>query len=168
MSVLFRYFLGGLLLQFASLSNAVAQVRGQTPLFDWRTFTVPEYGTEIEYPAAVFVPAGDPEKGVGKRFHSTDDRAILSIYSLANDTGDTPASYIRKNLRVDRSTLDYERITRSFFAVSAEQDRLIYYSRCNFSSRPDAAIHCFDLVYPQEQKRSWDSVVTRMSLSLRP
>jgi hypothetical protein len=28
--------------------------------------------------------------------------------------------------------------------------------------------HCFDLVYPQEEKREWDPVVTRISLSLRP
>ena len=26
----------------------------------------------------------------------------------------------------------------------------------------------FDLVYPQQEKRSWDAVVTRISLSLRP
>jgi hypothetical protein len=35
-----------------------------------------------------------------------------------NEHGDTPASYLRKNLR--QSGLDYERVTRSFFA----KDRL--------------------------------------------
>ena len=81
---------------------------------------------------------------------------------------ESPATYLRHNLRVDRSALDYERIARSFFAISLERDGVILYSRCNFSSRARAAIHCFDLTYPQEEKRSWDAVVTRISLSLRP
>ena len=46
-------------------------------------------------------------------------------------------------------------------------DGVILYSCCNFS-RARRAIHCFDLVYPQEEKRFWDAVVTRINLSLRP
>jgi hypothetical protein len=44
----------------------------------------------------------------------------------------------------------------------------ILYSRCNFSGGARGVIHCFDMKYPQEEKRSWDAVVTRISLSLRP
>jgi hypothetical protein len=44
----------------------------------------------------------------------------------------------------------------------------IYYSRCNSSEGRAGAVHCFDLVYPQEEERAWDPVVTRISLSLRP
>src|SRR5207244_7950854 len=75
---------------------------------------------------------------------------------------------LRHNLRVSRSALDYARITPSFFAISSERDGVILYSRCNFSRGARGAIHCFDLKYPQEEKRSWDAVVTRISLSLRP
>jgi hypothetical protein len=64
--------------------------------------------------------------------------------------------------------LDYQRIARSFFAISMERGELIYYSRCNFSGGMRRVTHCFDLVYPQEEKRAWDPVVTRISLSLRP
>jgi hypothetical protein len=64
--------------------------------------------------------------------------------------------------------LDYERVTRSFFAISMERARTIFYSRCNFSRSTQRTIHCFDLVYPQAEKRAWDPVVTRISLSLRP
>jgi hypothetical protein len=45
--------------------------------------------------------------------------------------------------------LDYERVTRSFFAISMERDGTVYYSRCNFSRSAGGSIHCFDLVYPQ-------------------
>jgi hypothetical protein len=67
-----------------------------------------------------------------------------------------------------QSGLDYERVTRSFFAISMEREGTIYYSRCNFSRSARGAIHCFDLIYPQDEKRDWDPVVTRISLSLRP
>ena len=109
---------------------------------------------------------GEPEKGVGQRFESSDGSAVLSIYSSENEAADTPASYLRKNLR--QSGLDYQRVTRSFFAISMERDGRIYYSRCNCSRSAKRSIHCFDLLYPQEEKLAWDPVVTRISLSLRP
>jgi hypothetical protein len=148
-------------------STAQAQSREQKPV-DWRTFEVPDFGTRIQYPAGIFSPAGKPEKGVGQRFERADGRAILSIYSGPNEAGDNPATYLRRNLRISRSALDYARLTRSFFAISSERDGVILYSRCNFSGGAHGAIHCFDLKYPQEEKRSWDAVVTRISLSLRP
>ncbi len=71
-------------------------------------------------------------------------------------------------MRVGRSALDYERVTRSFFAISSTRQGLIFYSRCNFSTDAGGAIHCLDLVYPQAEKLAWDGVVTRISRSLRP
>ena len=108
---------------------------------------------------------GEAEKGVGQRFEREDGQTVLSIYARQNEDDDTPASYLKKNLR--QFGLDYERITRSFFAISMEPDGTIFYSRCNFSARR-SIIHCFDLVYPQSEKKAWDPVVTRISLSLRP
>ena len=157
-----------LLLQLGIISVAFAQVgQGATSLV-WRTYVIPEYGTRIEYPAAIFAPAGAPEKGVGERFESSDGRAVLSIYARENQAGDTPLNYVRKNLRVNPAGLDYQRITRSFFAISMEGGGLIHYSRCNFSGAMRGVTHCFDLVYPQDEKRAWDPVVTRISLSLQP
>jgi hypothetical protein len=139
---------------------------GDAGSLDWQVFRVPEYGTRLEYPARIFAPVAEAEKGVGQRFESGDGRATLSIYARENEDGHTPASYLRKNLR--QSGLDYERVTRSFFAISMEREGTIYYSRCNFSRFARSSIHCFDLIYPQDEKRKWDPVVTRISLSLRP
>jgi len=69
-------------------------------------------------------------------------------------------------LRMPRSALDYERVTRSFFAISTEGQGTVLYSRCNFASR--GTVHCIDLVYPQDVARAWDGIVTRISRSLRP
>jgi hypothetical protein len=143
--------------------GAEAELRGHS--LNWQTFKVPRYGTRVEYPS-IFTPVAEAEKGVGQRFETDDRRAVLSIYAHENEDGDTPASYLRKNLR--QSGLDYERVTRSFFAISMERDGTIYYSRCNFSRSASGSIHCFDLVYPQDETRDWDPVVTRISLSLRP
>ena len=150
----------------ASFAGAQAQT---PPAPDWQAFIVPEFGTRVEYPAGIFTFTDGPaDKGLGERLRSADGRALLTIYSRANDAGETPASYLRNNLRLERATLDYERVARSFFAISAIRDGMVLYSRCNFSGGGGGAIHCFDLSYPREQSRAWDEVVTRISRSLRP
>ena len=130
---------------------------------DWRTFEVAEFGTRVQFPASIFAPAGKPERGSGQRFERSDGRVALSVSS--ERYGRKPATYLRHNLRMDRSSLDYYRVARSFFAISSERGGVILYSRCNFSRH---AIHCFDLTYPRQEKRAWDAIVTRISLSLRP
>jgi len=137
--------------------------------FDWQTFTIDGFGTQVDYPAGIFaVPDGKAEKGVGERLRSADGRAVLTIYSRENDSAETPSSYLKNNLRLARAALDYERITPTFFAISSVRQGMIFYSRCNFSSEMGGAVHCFDLVYPQREQRAWDPIVTRISRSLRP
>jgi len=136
---------------------------------DWKEFLVPYFGTRVEYPSGIFsVSQGKPEVGTGERLSTADNRASLTIYARTNDAGQTPASYLRQNLRMSESIVQYRRVTPSFFAISAEREGKIYYSRCNFSELRGGTIHCFDLVYPQSEKRAWDAIVTRISLSLRP
>jgi hypothetical protein len=118
----------------------------------------------LEYPARLFAPVGEAEKGVGQRFEREGGRAVLSIYASENQDADTPASYLKKNLR--QPALDYERVTRFFFAISMERDGTIFYSRCNFSARR-STIHCLDLVYPQSKKGLGPRGNTH-ELSLRP
>ena len=140
----------------------------QSPALDWQTFMIPDFGTQVEYPAGLFeVFDGESEKGIGERWSTADGRAFLTIYSRANEAADTPASYLKSNLRIARAALEYERVTRSFFAISSTREGLVYYSRCNFSADAGGALHCFNLVYPQREERAWDAIVTRISRSLR-
>jgi hypothetical protein len=106
-----------ILLVFAALSLAHAQPRQ----LDWRTFVVPDFGTRILYPAEIFTPIGQAEKGAGQRFERADGRAVLSIYAHQNEGGETPTTYLKHNLRMERSALDYVRVARSFFAISSER-----------------------------------------------
>jgi hypothetical protein len=136
---------------------------------DWTQFLLPDSGTRLLYPAGIFsVHQGKSEVGTGERLSTADNRASLTIYARTNAGGETPAGYLRHNLRMPDSVIQYRRVTSSFFAISAEHQGLIYYSRCNFSDRIGTVIHCFDLVYPQSEKQAWDAIVTRISLSLRP
>lgn len=170
MRALWTCVMGTALVTFFVATGADARVSARLwEAFDWQTFTVPDFGTQVEYPAGIFaVDDGKAEKGTGERFSSADGRALLTIYSRPNEAGETPASYLKNNLRLSRSALDYERVTTSFFAISSSRQGLIFYSRCNFSSDADGALHCFDLVYPEREKRAWDEIVTRISRSLRP
>jgi hypothetical protein len=136
----------------------------------WRSYVEPQLGTRLEFPSSILSRmAGPSPRGIGQTFKSADGRAVLVVYSRRNDGGrDTPASYLRQNFDVPRNAIDYQRITPAFFAISAVHDGEIYYSRCNFSDNAGGAIHCFDLRYPESEKRAWDGIVTRISLSLRP
>jgi hypothetical protein len=129
---------------------------------------IPQSHTSLDYPAGIFVPAGASEKGVGERFQSPETGATLSVYAQPNRTGETPMSYLLNNLQISPSAIEYKRVTRTFFAISMERAGTVYYSRCNFSAGATGAAHCFDLTYPQREKRAWDAIVTRISLSLRP
>ncbi|HEY1360649.1 MAG TPA: hypothetical protein VGF60_00305 [Xanthobacteraceae bacterium] len=147
---------------------ATAQAVPQPEDPDWTTYVIPEYGTRVQYPAGLFLSKGPSPKGVGEQFESADGSVSLVIYSQDNSEADTPVSYLGRNLRVDPATIDYRRVTSSFFAISSEREGAVYYSRCNFSGGRAGAIHCFDLIYPQSLKRAWDPVAARISLSLRP
>ena len=159
--------ISGSLRPIGSARLAVGHTPEGTGTIRWTTFSIRQSGTRVDYPATIFsVSEGEAENGTGERFRTSDTRASFSVYSMANDAGETPAVYLRNNLRRPRSALQHEQVTSSFFTISEETKDAVYYSRCNFSN--DGRIHCFDLIYPLQEKRAWDSVVTRISGSLRP
>jgi hypothetical protein len=134
----------------------------------WSSYLDPNTGTRVDFPEGLFVPAGSPSRGAGQRFNTRDGRAEFSIYTLSSARGETPRSYLQNNLKVPRQVLNYERVTTQFFAVSSRHQGRIYYSRCNFAADPSGPMHCIYLAYPAREKKAWDAVVTRISLSLRP
>src|SRR4051794_34285982 len=106
-------FVGPVLIAFLALPTAHAQT-GPVAGENWRIFSVPDFGTRLEYPAGIFSTSeGNPEKGVGERLSTEDRRASLSIYSRANEDADTPATYLRRYMRLSRSALQYQRVTGS-------------------------------------------------------
>jgi hypothetical protein len=90
--------LGSVALLCIAMFSAEAATHDRAGSLDWQSFSS-GYGTHVEYPARLFAPVGEPEKGIGQRFEKEDGRAVLSIYVRENPEDDTPASYLRKNLR---------------------------------------------------------------------
>jgi hypothetical protein len=152
---------------FASLAILVGVgVQPAGSATGWDRFVERQLGTSIDYPIEIFsVDEGAAPRGIGRQFRSNDGHAVLAVYSQTNQ-GQNPARYVERNF--PRQTIDYKRVAPTFFAISAVRAGEIYYSRCNFSRRSGGAIHCFDLRYPASEKRAWDPIVTRISLSLRP
>jgi hypothetical protein len=148
-----------LLIAFALIfsSGAVA-----LPAVEWERFVVPETGTSVDIPRTIFTTdAGRPQTGYGQRFLSSDGRANLTVQSVPNDTGDSPAVFLAK--RKPPPGIEYQRVTPRFFAVSSVRNDKIWYDRCNFAGR---FINCVLINYPAAEKRQWDGVVTRISHTL--
>ncbi|MBH5371926.1 hypothetical protein [Bradyrhizobium glycinis] len=128
----------------------------------WRTYRIPESGTSVDIPAAIFTESAGKPDGYGQRFRSSDGSADLTVQAVENQQGLSPAEFLaRKN---PPSGIIYQRITSNFFVVSSIKRDKIWYDRCNFSR---GYVHCVLINYPAAQKRRWDAVVTRISRSLR-
>ncbi|MGZ8395211.1 MAG: hypothetical protein ACXW3X_00875 [Rhodoplanes sp.] len=127
------------------------------------------FGTKVDYPENIFsIDAGAAPRGTGRTLRSPDDRAWLMVYVEGNDERHTPASFVRAFFTAPRESLDYNRVTDRFFAISGVKDEQIYYSRCNFPVGVKGPLHCIYLAYPKDEERQWDGIVTRISRSLRP
>jgi len=135
---------------------------------DWRTYVDPDRGTAVEYPAGIFsAQAGAPERGSGQEFRTPDGRARLIVYTLPNEERRSPRSYLRRHLLLAPGALEYTRVTGHFFAISGVRGDDVFYSRCNFPDRRRGDMRCIFLQYPERETKAWDTIVTRISLSLR-
>ena len=129
---------------------------------EWERFVLPETGTSVDIPTTIFSnDAGRPQTGYGQRFLTPDRRANLTIQSVPNEAGDSPAAFLAK--RNPPAGIVYKKVTPRFFAVSSFRNDKIWYDRCNFTAR---LINCVLINYPASEKRQWDGVVTRISNTL--
>jgi hypothetical protein len=130
---------------------------------EWRRYVIPSTGTSVDMPVSIFTSdAGPPEGGTGRRFFTEDRRADLTVQSVPNPENDSPATFLAK--KRPPAGIIYKRITSDFFVVSSTRKDRIWYNRCN---RGNGAMNCVMINYPAAEKRQWDSVVTRISHTLR-
>src|ERR1700694_2867677 len=102
----------------AALGLALLPAVATAEPISWTMYEVPETGAAVAFPNSIFTePAGKPEAGYGGRFLTSDRRADLTVQSVANDAGLSPAVFLaRKNLPRD---IVYKRVTPQFFVVSS-------------------------------------------------
>jgi len=129
---------------------------------EWRKFSIPSTGANVDIPVDIFTEdAGPPEGGIGRHFFTSDHRADLTIQSVPNPENDSPAAFLAK--RRPPASIQYRRVTSSFFAVSSIRNGRTWYNRCN---RTREYMNCVMINYPAAEDRQRDAVVTRISLSL--
>jgi len=129
---------------------------------NWKSYLVPESGAVAQIPTTVFSQdAGNPEEGYGRRFMRSDGRARLTVQSVPNDAGYSPAAFLAK--KNPPPNIVYRKVTRRFFVVSSFRGDKIWYNRCNFAGR---FVNCVLIDYPAAEKREWDGLVTRISNTL--
>ena len=130
---------------------------------EWRRYVIPSTGTSVDMPVSIFTSdAGPPEGGTGRRFFTEDRRADLTVQSVPNPGNDSPAAFLAR--KQPPAGIVYKRITPNFFVVSSIRNDRIWYNRCN---RGNGTMNCVLINYPAAEKRQWDSVVTRISHTLR-
>jgi hypothetical protein len=128
----------------------------------WSRYSVPETGAVVDMPTSIFSEdGGKPPSGYGRQFLSSDRRADLTIQSVRNTAGDSPAAFLAK--KKPPANIVYKRVTPRFFVVSSLRSGKIWYDHCNFTER---YVNCILINYPAAEKREWDSVVTRISNTL--
>ncbi len=133
----------------------------------WASLKEPNLGTTLDLPRAVFVKTdGHAHMRVGRRYRTADGRARVAVWTQRNTHRDTPSGYLRRTFSIPLVTLDYDHATPDFAVVSGTYRGRVFYLRCNLSRRGN--FHCFDLAYPARERKVWDRVIARMSLSLRP
>ena len=130
----------------------------------WQQYVIERNGASVDIPVSVFgESAGLSDTQLGRHFYTRDRRADLMVEAIPNLENDTPASFLAK--KRPPSGIEYKRVTPRFFVVSSVRNGKIWYDRCNRSA---GYMNCILINYPASEKRGWDGIVTRMSLSLRP
>jgi hypothetical protein len=156
-----RGIIGQAILVRVLLALAVSMSTASAQSVRWQKFDIPETGASVDVPRSVFTEVGAKPDGYGQSFRTADGRADLTVQSMSNGGGDTPALYLAK--KHPPSRIVYKRITSRFFVVSSFKDDKIWYDRCNFAS---GYIHCVLINYPASEKQDWDGIVTRISNTL--
>jgi hypothetical protein len=133
----------------------------------WSRFHDPEHHMSFEYPAHIFHQEVTQEGERDAVFSRRDGRARLRLFGFVNSRNQTPRSHLAGIPEYRSERFHYVRTTSRFYVASGVRDGMILYRRCNFAPRADRRVGCVQLEYPQAEKRAWDEVVTRISLSLR-
>jgi hypothetical protein len=151
----------------ASVADAGDEISAVERSPQWGHYRDRNFGMEFDFPAHIFSLKSAEQERQEVIFSTADGRARIRVFGLANTANDSPAGYLRRIAKPGEGQFSYVRTTRRFFVASGTRDGMIFYRRCNFSASAEKRVGCFQLDYPQAEKRAWDRVVTRISLSLR-
>lgn len=155
-------------LLIAVVCNARAGIaQGTAAPGAWGEYHDKNLGLALEFPSDVFPLNSAEQRKDATVFLRPDGRARLRVFGAANQSHASPRTYLSRIADTEAARFTYVRTAPSFFVASGTREGMIFYRRCNFSAGADPRIACFQLDYPQNEKRAYDAMVTRISRSLR-
>jgi hypothetical protein len=107
-----------MIIQAAVVTLAISTQLASAQPVRWETYSIPETGTSVDFPASIFTEqAGRPPDGYGRRFQSADGRADFTIEAAAISSSVSPAAFLATMHPPPR--IQYKRVTSRFFVVSS-------------------------------------------------
>jgi hypothetical protein len=133
----------------------------------WGRYRDRDFGMAFDFPRHIFSLQSAEQGRQGVTFSTPDGRARIRVFAALNEASEPPARYLARIRKAGEGRFTYVRTAPRFFVASGVRDGSIFYRRCNFAASAERRLSCFQLDYPENEKRTWDPVVTRISLSLR-
>ena len=132
----------------------------------WAVYQDDTEKCHLDYASSVFA-LGKKDEEDFQRFSGPNKDIYFRVAGLPNDEGLSPkeirAEYVKNR---GKSEIVYERTRTDFLVLSGIRDQKIFYSKIAVS--PNTKNICvLHIVYPQNAKRAFDAIVTRMSRSLK-
>jgi hypothetical protein len=121
------------------------------------------YAYSIAYPAAL-IPEPESDNGDGRAFHSADGTVKALVWGSYNASGESPAQLAKEAESDCTAAPAYQRITRTFFAVSCRAGSNIVYQKTLIATD---LLTNFQITYPAAAQGRWGAIVTAMSASMR-
>ena len=127
-----------------------------------RLYRDADFGTTALVPATWRESTGEGGQ-MGAQFVSPDGSARIGVWAIADDGRDL-RSYMRTITQKGDVRVTYDPLRRRWFVLSGLRGGRIFYTKV---LRACGRLHHVALEYPAAEKRAFDSLVTRVSHSLR-
>ena len=134
----------------------------------WTTYVNERFGFSLRYPADVFISDRQSAAGDGEVFSVVQGEGRLLVGALENNNGYTVAEYmdLLRRQSYARFTVTYARRSASWFVVSGDDGRDVFYEKVMFSCG-GRLINSFSLLYPTASKLRFDPIVERIENTFR-
>lgn len=153
-----------LLVLAVSLGGLTSAMSAGAAMGDWTTYRNARHGFSIAYPSARFPDDPANESEDGRLLVSKDGATRLLVGAFENAESSTLADYraylIDKNYA--GAQIDYAPVRDRWFVLSGTRDGTTFYERVSFTCG-GKLINSWALLYPTDQRRTWDPVLERIA-----
>ena len=161
----YRAFVGVWFLAVSGFGAAIASPK----LDDWATLKNERHGFAIAYPIDVFEQKTEPTTDEGRVLLSKDGKAKLLVGAFENADSQSLQAY--RQFLLDQqyagATIDYSAGKQHWFVLSGTHNGEIFYQRVSFTCG-GKLINSWAMLYPVEEKKTYDRVLTAIARTYSP